>query len=87
MMNLKNKIFLLLIIGLLWPGLAQSAQKPPNILLIVADDLGYRNLGCFGGTEIKTPNLDRLANEGIRATNRVGRLVIIEKLHSDRDTL
>ena len=68
-MNLKNKIFVLLVIGLLWPGFARSAQKPPNILLIVADDLGYRDLGCFGGPEIKTPNLDRLAKEGIRATS------------------
>ena len=69
MMNLKNQIFVLLVIVLLWPNFAQSAQKQPNILLIVADDLGYRDLGCFGGEEIKTPNLDRLAKEGIRATS------------------
>ena len=60
--NLKNQIFILVVISLLWSGLAQSAQKPPNILLIVADDLGYPDLGCFGGPAIKTPNLDRLAN-------------------------
>ena len=40
----------------------------PNILLIVADDLGYTDLGCFGG-EISTPHLDQLAQEGIRATS------------------
>jgi arylsulfatase len=40
----------------------------PNILLIVADDLGYADIGCFGG-EVKTPNLDRLAEQGLRATN------------------
>ena len=39
----------------------------PNILLIVADDMGYSDLGCYGG-EIKTPNLDRLASQGIRFT-------------------
>ncbi|MCZ6674287.1 MAG: arylsulfatase [Verrucomicrobia bacterium] len=39
----------------------------PNILLIVSDDLGYSDLGCFGG-EIETPNLDRLAEEGVRLT-------------------
>ncbi|MEL6109867.1 MAG: sulfatase-like hydrolase/transferase [Planctomycetota bacterium] len=42
-----------------------SAQDRPNIVLIVADDLGYSDLGCYGG-EIDTPHLDRLAHEGIR---------------------
>lgn len=40
----------------------------PNIVLIVADDLGYRELGCFGQKLIRTPNLDRLASEGMRLT-------------------
>lgn len=46
-----------------------AAGRPPNILLIVSDDQGYRDLGCYGGTEIKTPNLDRLAREGVRLTD------------------
>ncbi len=46
-----------------------AADKPPNIVLIVADDLGYRDLGCFGSTEIKTPHLDQLAREGVRGTS------------------
>lgn len=41
----------------------------PNIVLIVADDLGYGDLGCYGATKIKTPNVDRLATEGVRFTN------------------
>jgi len=41
----------------------------PNILFIVADDQGYRDLGCCGGPVIKTPNLDRLASEGVRLTD------------------
>jgi len=44
-----------------------AAQKKPNILLIMADDLGYSDLGCYGG-EIHTPNLDKLATDGLRYT-------------------
>ena len=40
----------------------------PNILIILADDLGYGDLGCYGATKIKTPNMDRLAAEGVRFT-------------------
>jgi arylsulfatase A-like enzyme len=46
---------------------AQKKEDKPNILLILADDMGYSDLGCFG-SEIATPNLDRLANEGLRMT-------------------
>jgi len=47
-----------------------SAEKrPPNILLIVSDDQGYHDLGCYGSDEIKTPHLDRLAAEGVRLTD------------------
>jgi arylsulfatase A-like enzyme len=48
-------------------GLAIPRQRRPNILLIVADDLGYSDLGCYGG-EIATPNLDALATHGLRFT-------------------
>lgn len=43
--------------------------EQPNILLIVADDMGYGDLGCYGSTQIQTPNLDRLATHGIRFTD------------------
>jgi len=41
----------------------------PNIVLILADDLGYGDVGCFGQRRIKTPNIDHLSAEGLRFTN------------------
>ncbi|WP_420604199.1 sulfatase family protein [Flagellimonas sp.] len=46
-----------------------ESPTQPNIVIIYADDLGYGELGAYGATEIKTPNLDKLANGGIRFTN------------------
>src|SRR6478752_4454665 len=48
---------------------ATSDARPPNILLIVSDDQGYPDLSCIGTKPVKTPNLDRLAAEGVRATS------------------
>lgn len=45
------------------------AAKPPNIIVIMADDLGYGDVGCNGATALKTPNIDRLAAEGLRFTS------------------
>lgn len=47
---------------------AASEKQPPNIVFIIADDLGYKELGCYGQKYIKTPNIDRLATDGIRFT-------------------
>jgi len=43
-------------------------QRPPNVVFIMADDLGYGDLGCYGQKRIKTPHIDRLAADGIRFT-------------------
>ncbi len=48
---------------------ADSTQNRPNVVLIVSDDQGYADLGCYGSRDIKTPNLDRLAAEGVRLTD------------------
>jgi len=47
----------------------RAGKRPPNIVLIVSDDQGYRDLGCYGSREIKTPNLDHLAAGGVRLTS------------------
>jgi arylsulfatase A-like enzyme len=48
---------------------ATAAERPPNVVIVYADDLGYGDLGCFGSMTIRTPNLDRMAAEGVRLTN------------------
>lgn len=47
----------------------QVDKKRPNIVLIMADDMGFGDLGCYGATKIPTPNIDRLASKGIRFTD------------------
>ena len=54
-----------------WTGqeaMAQDGRKLPNLILILADDLGYGDLGCFGQKTLKTPRLDAMAREGMRFT-------------------
>src|SRR5690242_7970292 len=46
-----------------------AAAETPNIIIILADDLGYGDLGCYGHPSIRTPNLDRMAAEGLRFTD------------------
>lgn len=47
---------------------AEAAEKP-NVIVIMADDLGYGDVSCYGATEIRTPNIDRLAADGLRFTS------------------
>lgn len=46
-----------------------AANEPPNVILILCDDLGYGDVGCYGVTDIRTPHLDRMAEEGMRLTD------------------
>ena len=45
-----------------------QAQEKPNIIFILADDLGYGDLSCYGANDIQTPQIDKLAQEGIKFT-------------------
>lgn len=65
---------LLLLLALLAGALASHAAAAPaaprpNIIVIMADDIGYGDVSCYGATRVKTPNLDRLASQGLRFTD------------------
>jgi arylsulfatase A-like enzyme len=60
-------------LGLLTAGVSQYAaaqpSEKPNIIIILADDLGYGDVSCYGASRVRTPNIDRLAKSGLRFTN------------------
>src|ERR1051325_9274147 len=65
------KIILVNLSMLLQPGITsgqQTSATSPNIIFILADDLGYGDLGCYGQKLIQTPNLDAMAKQGLRFT-------------------
>ncbi len=63
----KMKVFLLLLAALLAPAL--SFARPPNVVVIFIDDMGYGDIGPFGATKQRTPHLDRMAKEGMKLTS------------------
>src|SRR5918993_580399 len=69
-MHTVSKLFLFVIVASSNLVTAQKAavQQKPNIILIFADDLGYADIGCYGQQKIETPNIDRLAKQGLRFT-------------------
>ena len=65
---MRTNFLLLILISTLFSCTSQK-EKPPNIILIMADDLGYCDIGCFGSEFIQTPILDKMASEGISFTD------------------
>lgn len=61
----KNTLEIVLLALLLMPCVSLSADRPPNIVVLLADDLGWQDIGCYGGP-VKTPRLNKLAAEGVR---------------------
>ena len=48
---------------------SENKQKNPNVVFLIADDLGIGDLSCYGATKIHTPNIDRLASQGLQFAN------------------
>ncbi len=67
-MKIKLSLFLAFVL-IMSACNTNKEEESPNIVLIFADDLGYGDLGCYGATKVKTPNIDRLATEGKRFTD------------------
>jgi len=65
---LRHLLLAVAVLPFAWPALAAEPVRPPNIVFVIADDLGYGDLGCYGQKKIKTPNIDRLATEAMRFT-------------------
>ena len=65
---MKNFIILLILVFITTAAYSQDKNIRPNIIHILADDVGYDDLSCFGSTDIQTPNLDQMAEQGMRFT-------------------
>jgi arylsulfatase A-like enzyme len=57
------------IVSLLLTTPLLAADRPPNVVLVYVDDMGYGDLGCYGNKQIRTPNIDKLAADGVRFTD------------------
>ena len=70
-MNRWTESFIFVFFLIVQPTIAQAqeTQRPPNILLVLIDDMGWADLGCYGSQFHETPNIDRLASQGIRFTD------------------
>jgi len=66
---MKRSFVLFLVICSIITIFLSSQAATPNVIIIMADDQGYQDLGCFGSPKIKTPHIDRMAKEGMRFTD------------------
>jgi len=64
-----NSGILIILVALLILGCSNKSETPPNFVFVLADDLGFSQIGCNGSNYYKTPNIDKLATEGMRFTN------------------
>lgn len=68
-LNKIKFVFIFCMILMFSVGFSQNKEQTPNIVLVLMDDLGYGDLSCYGALDIRTPNIDQIALDGIRFTN------------------
>jgi arylsulfatase A len=68
-MIMKWKLPIILLLGVTFIVSCTKQKKQPNIVFFLVDDLGWTDVGCYGSSFYETPNIDRLADEGVRFTN------------------
>ena len=66
---MSRVLLALAVLGLALPCAGANTAAKPNIVFILADDIGYGDFGCYGATKVKTPHIDQLAREGVRFTD------------------
>lgn len=69
MINEKRASVVILLSSALWSLLWIAEARPPNFIIILSDDQGYQDLGCYGSRDLETPRLDQMAAEGMRFTD------------------
>ena len=75
------RVIILFLLAISLPATVLSAPAKPNLILIMADDLGYQDLSCYGSTKHKTPVLDKLAKDGIRLTSFYAGATVLSLIH------
>jgi hypothetical protein len=68
-MNRSTRAILVLVVAALAVAVGSAEARPPNVVVILADDLGWADLGCYGSRYHETPHIDRLAASGMRFTD------------------
>ena len=69
MHSVMRRLLAAWLLALIVPIVLAAPERPPNIVFFLVDDLGWSNIGVFGSTFYETPNIDRLAEQGVRFTN------------------
>ena len=64
---MNGKAIILILAGSFW-SLAVVASDKPNIVFMLMDDMGYADVSCYGASDVMTPEIDKLASEGVRFT-------------------